>query len=240
MPKLAANSVYIDQWGNGSNYSHLLITVPFMKQILIYADSLSWGIIPLTRKRLPFEARWPGVLENGLRARGKAVRVIEDCLNGRRTIYEDPIKDGRNGLIGLQQRIEVNSPLALVLLMLGTNDFQANHDHNAADAAYGLQQLIENIRSAPIEPGMPIPQIMVIAPPPIQTPQGDISQKFKDADKKSVGLAAAYEALSREQGCYFFDAGTVTASSRVDGVHLDVDQHQTLGLALVNFIAMLV
>lgn len=207
-----------------------------MKQILVYADSLSWGIIPLTRKRLSFEQRWPGVLEIGLRARGKDVRVIEDCLNGRRTIHEDPIKDGRNGLIGLQQRIEINSPLTMVLLMLGTNDFQANHDHSAADAAYGLQKLIESIRSAPVEAGMPIPEIMVIAPPPIQTPQGDIAQKFKDADKKSVGLAGAFESVSREQGCYFFDAGKVTSSSRVDGVHLDADQHQTLGLALVSYV----
>ncbi|MEK9826469.1 MAG: GDSL family lipase, partial [Methylotenera sp.] len=88
----------------------------------------SWGIVPLTRKRLDFEQRWPGVLEIGLRSLGANVRVIEDCLNGRRTMYDDPIKAGRNGLQGLQQRIEVNSPLAMVLIMLGTNDFQANHE----------------------------------------------------------------------------------------------------------------
>jgi len=35
-----------------------------MHQILIYSDSLTWGIIPNTRNRLPFDERWPGVLEN--------------------------------------------------------------------------------------------------------------------------------------------------------------------------------
>ena len=30
-----------------------------MKPILVYADSLTWGIIPDTRLRLPFEERWP-------------------------------------------------------------------------------------------------------------------------------------------------------------------------------------
>ena len=94
-----------------------------MHQILVYADSLTWGIIPDTRRRLPFEARWPGVVEGALLAAGKGVRVIEDCLNGRRTVFEDPYKPGRNGLTGLEQRIEVNSPLDLVILMLGTNDF---------------------------------------------------------------------------------------------------------------------
>jgi lysophospholipase L1-like esterase len=67
---------------------------PIMQQILVYADSLTWGIIPDTRKRLPFDERWPGVLENMLTAGGRRVRVIEDCLNGRRTVWDDPFKLG--------------------------------------------------------------------------------------------------------------------------------------------------
>src|SRR5215467_10011747 len=129
-----------------------------MKQILVYADSLSWGIIPDTRQRLPFEERWPGVLENGLNAAGLRVRIIEDCLNGRRTVWEDPFKPGRNGLQGLAQRVEVNSPLSLVILMLGTNDFQFCHPHNNAwSAAQGVAALVGEIRRAPIEPEMSIP-----------------------------------------------------------------------------------
>lgn len=94
-----------------------------MEQILVYGDSLSWGIIPNTRKRLPFTQRWPGVLETLPIAGGRHIRVIEDCLNGRRTVWEDPFKPGRMGVHGLGQRIEANSPLAAVIVMLGTNDF---------------------------------------------------------------------------------------------------------------------
>jgi len=211
-----------------------------MKQILIYSDSLSWGIIPMSRKRFEFNQRWPGVLENQLRSQGNEVRVIEDCLNGRRTIYEDPIKPGRNGLIGLQQRIEVNSPLAMVVVMLGTNDFQFNHDHNASDAAKGMQELIKAIRSAPIEPGMPVPEILVIAAPPITQPRGDIAAKFSGAEKKCVGLADAYRNLCNDMNCHFFDAGLVTTSSQVDGVHLDLEQHELLGCALSDYVAGIV
>ncbi len=208
-----------------------------MQQILVYADSLSWGIIPMTRRRLDFEKRWPGVLEIELLKSGRSVRVIEDCLNGRRTMYEDPMKPGRNGLIGLAQRIEVNSPLALAILMLGTNDFQFNHDHDASDAARGMTALIEAIRSAPIEPGMPIPEVLVVASPSITQPQGDIAAKFKDSEKKCIGLAAAYRQLCQDAGCYFFDAAKVTTSSLVDGVHLDADQHVLLGKALAQVVA---
>lgn len=211
-----------------------------MKQILIYSDSLSWGIIPMTRKRFEFNQRWPGVMENHLLGLGKSVRVIEDCLNGRRTVYEDAVKPGRNGLIGLAQRIEVNSPLALVIVMLGTNDFQFNHEHDASDAALGMRALIEAIRTAPIEPGMPVPEILVVAAPPIREPKGDIAAKFKDADKKCVGLADAYQQLSDELQCHFFDAGLVTTASNVDGVHLDLEQHALLGRALASHVAGLV
>ncbi len=71
-----------------------------MLNVLVYGDSLSWGIVPGERRRLPFEERWPGVMERGLVAGGLSVRVIENCLNGRRTVWDDPFKPGRNGLQG--------------------------------------------------------------------------------------------------------------------------------------------
>jgi lysophospholipase L1-like esterase len=206
-------------------------------QLLVYADSLTWGIIPDTRRRLPFAARWPGVLERELAAAGLAVRVVEDCLNGRRTVWDDPYKPGRNGLVGLEQRIEANSPLALVVLMLGTNDFQSMHRHDAWHSAEGIAALIRAIRRAPVEPGMPVPAILVVAPPPIRAPKGTIAPKFEGAETISAGLAAAYARVAAELGCHFFEAGTVTTSSRVDGVHLDQGQHLVLGRALAPVVA---
>lgn len=205
-----------------------------MKQILIYGDSLSWGIVPLTRERLPFHQRWPGVFESDLKARGHDVRVIEDCLNGRRTVWEDPYKPGRNGLHGLAQRIEACSPLAWVVLMLGTNDFQSMHPHLAWHAAQGVAALIRTIRTAPIEPGIPHPSILVIAPPPIGTPKGPIAPKFQGGGLKCEGLAEAYRQVCNEMQCAFFNAGDVTASSALDGVHLDAGQHGILGTAIAG------
>jgi lysophospholipase L1-like esterase len=203
-----------------------------MKQILVYSDSLSWGIVPGTRERLPLDQRWPGVMESLLNAEGHRVRVIEDCLNGRRTVWDDPFRPGRNGLQGLAQRIEVNSPLALVVLALGTNDFQAMHTNTAALSAQGIVALVNAIRQAPIEPDMPVPPILVVAPPPIGIPKGPLESKFTGAQQKSVGLAAAFAEVADLLGCPFFDAGSVTPSSPVDGIHLDADQHLVLGKAL--------
>lgn len=158
-----------------------------MQHILVYSDSLSWGIIPTTRKRLPFEQRWPGVMEMSLCSTGQRVRVIEDCLNGQRTVWDDPFKPGRNGLVGLAQRIEIHSPLELVILMLGTNDFQSMHEHNAWHASQGILALVSAIRTAPIEPGMPVPQILVIAPPAIRTRKGRLRPNSRVAKESALG-----------------------------------------------------
>lgn len=211
-----------------------------MKHILVYSDSLSWGIVPLTRQRLPFEQRWPGVMELALEAVGVKARVIEDCLNGRRTVWEDPFKPGRNGLESLAQRIEIHSPLSLVILMLGTNDFQSMHPHNAWHAAQGMATLVSAVRAAPIEPGMPVPPVLVVAPPALTTPQGPIAPKFAGGEHKCVGLAEAYAQVCQALGCHFFDAGSVVTSSKVDGVHLDADQHLVLGQALARIVTSLV
>jgi lysophospholipase L1-like esterase len=206
-----------------------------MLHILVYSDSLTWGIVPETRRRLPFEERWPGVMEGKLTGLGRSVRVIEDCLNGRRTVWEDPFKPGRNGMDGLAQRIEAHSPLALVILMLGTNDFQFCHPYNNAwSAAQGIVTLVNEIRRAPIEPGMPVPPVLVVCPPPFGTPTGAIAEKFYGAETRCGGLSEAYRAVCSTMGCHFFDAGSVTPASRVDGIHLDADQHMVLGAALAE------
>jgi len=211
-----------------------------MKQILVYSDSLTWGIIPNSRQRLTFDKRWPGVMENALLAEDKKVRILEDCLNGRRTAFDDPYKPGRNGLQSIEQRMEIHAPLALLILMLGTNDFQSMHPHNAWHAKQGMAALIKAARNSPIEPGMPIPDILIVTPPAIQTAKANMREKFAGGDEKCIGLANAYKAIADEMHCHFFDAGTVTDSSKVDGVHLDEDQHQALGVALAVQVSKLI
>ena len=177
-------------------------------------------------------------MENALTTRGHSVRVIEDCLNGRRTVWDDPFKPGRNGLQGLAQRIEIHSPLSLVILMLGTNDFQFSHPYNNSwSAAQGIATLVNEIRNAPIEPGMPVPLVLVVSPPAIEAPKGQIAPKFLGAETRCRGLAEAYRETSTTLGCHFFDAGSVTPASRVDGVHLDADQHLILGRALADVVS---
>lgn len=205
-----------------------------MEQILIYSDSLTWGIIPNTRQRLPFDQRWPGVCEHRLLEQGFKVRILENCLNGRRTVWSDPFKAGRDGSEHLAQVIEMHSPLKLVVLMLGTNDFQNTHNNDAWLSAQGMAKLINIVRQAPIEPGMPVPDILVIAPPTMVQPKGPISHKFKQAEQRATGLTEQLSQLCQEQHCHFFATSEVTEASLVDGIHLDAPQHKVLGAAVAQ------
>src|SRR5580698_6772488 len=193
-----------------------------MLNVLVYGDSLSWGIVPGERWRLSFEERWPGVMERGLVSGGLSVRVIENCLNGRRTVWDDPFKPGRNGLQGIEQVMEINSPLDLVVLCLGTNDMQFSYPfNNAWSAGQGVTALVNAMRRAPIEPGMKVPEILIVSPPPAGTPRGTMVEKFAGADVRGRGMAEAYRAVAETLGCGFFDAGSVTTVSEIDGVHLE-------------------
>lgn len=203
-----------------------------MKNILVYGDSMSWGLVPGTRKRLSFDERWPGILENICNQKSVTIRVLENCLNGRRTAWEDPFKPGRNGMQGIQQVVEMNSPLDLIILMLGTNDFQAVHTNTAIQAACGVAALIQAMGMAPIEPGMPVPPVLLVVPPQISQPKGLMADNFGDVQQKCLGLAEKYMDVSRELKTYFYDASQVVCTSEIDGVHLDKTQHRLLGEAL--------
>ena len=168
---------------------------------------------------------------------GTNIRVIENCLNGRRTAWSDPFKDGRDGSIGLAQVIEMHSPLKLVILMLGTNDFQCTHDNNSWLSAQGMAKLINIVRQAPIEPGMPVPEIMIISPPKIIKPKGPIAHKFKDAENRDIALASELREIAEENSVNFFDSATVTEASAVDGIHLDENQHLVLGKAIAEAVS---
>jgi lysophospholipase L1-like esterase len=207
-----------------------------VEQVLIYSDSLTWGIVPNTRERLAFDRRWPGVFESALVDAGRDIRIIENCLNGRRTAWSDPFKPGRDGAQGLAQVIEMHAPLKLLILMLGTNDFQCTHDNSAWLSAQGMAKLVNIARQAPVEPGMPIPGILIVAPPAIAKPRGPIAGKFQGAEERFKGLPDQLARIAAELSTHYFNAGDVTETSKIDGIHLDEPQHLTLGKALADYV----
>ncbi|MGN0772703.1 MAG: GDSL-type esterase/lipase family protein [Candidatus Ventricola sp.] len=117
-----------------------------MRQILCYGDSNTWGLIPGTLDRYPWDTRWTGILQSMLCSRG--VRVIEEGLCGRTTAFEDTDRAGRNGAAMLPVLLESHCPLDGAILMLGTNDCKSAYRLNPEQIARGAEQCVDLFLSA--------------------------------------------------------------------------------------------
>jgi lysophospholipase L1-like esterase len=200
-----------------------------MKTVLAFGDSLTWGTDPATGLRHPPHSRWPDVLEAEL---GGEAKVISEGLGGRTTCYDDHTGPScRNGAKALQVALASHMPLDLVIIMLGTNDLKPVHGGQAETAVSGMRRLAQIVGTFPYKPSAARPRLMIVAPPPcVEGASG------KPAAGRRIGeserLAPLYQTLAQEAGCAFFDAGTVSKASSVDGVHLDADETAKIGRAL--------
>lgn len=202
-----------------------------MKRILCFGDLLSWGLVPGTRQRHGADWRWAKVF-----AQHTGAEVMEEALNGRTTVYDFPGRPYRKGLDTLPMMLEQHAPLDTVMIMLGTNDFFAVPDATAEHALSGLRQLAEVVQSPSVEPGMPIPKLVLIASPMARVvrdspyPFADVSEEI---ETQAARLPAMVKALAEEIGCGFFDASYLLTDD-ADGIHLSQDTTRELGLALAQ------
>ncbi len=206
-----------------------------MKNILCYGDSNTWGCKPIETlgiiERFDPDMRWAGVLRRRL---GEGYQVIEEGLNARTTVHDDPI-DGahKNGKPYLLPCLETHVPLDLVIIMLGTNDLKSRFSLSAFDIASGIKPLLEIITTIAPKNGGIKPQTLVVAPPPLAR-LSLLAEMFDEGSEKSRQLAKHYQAIAALLGSHFLNAGDVITSSDIDGIHFDADQHQLLGEAVAD------
>ena len=199
-----------------------------MKTILCYGDSNTWGYDPATQTRFPRDIRWPGVLRKTL---GEDYLIIEEGLNGRTTVWDDPIELDKNGATYLRPCIQTHKPLDLVIIMLGTNDLKTRFSLNAYDIASGAGVLVDIVKKSKTGINAEAPEILLLAPPSTAPyPNTDI---FVGASEKSSGFSKQYGRVANEKRCHFLDAGEYAESSPLDGIHLEANMHEKLGLAVV-------
>ena len=201
-----------------------------MKTILCYGDSNTWGYDPATQTRFPRDIRWPGVLRSEL---GEGYIVIEEGLNGRTTVWDDPIELDKNGATYLRPCIQTHKPFDLVIIMLGTNDLKTRFSLPTYDIASGAGVLVDIVKKSDTGIGGEAPEVLLIAPPPAVELTG-FAEMFEDAVEKSGGFARHYRRISNEKGCHYLDAGDHVESSPLDGIHLETDMHTRLGKAMAT------
>jgi len=200
------------------------------KEILCFGDSLTWGWDPVTRGRYPFEKRWTGILQREL---GENYHVIEEGLNGRTTIWDDPIEGEKNGKKYLIPCLESHMPLDLVIIMLGTNDLKLRFNVSAFEIAAAADSLVQIVQKSRTGRNHQSPQVLLVSPPPLGK-LTDWEEMMTGGLEKSKKLAKYYEMFAHDHGYHFLDAGKFVVSSDVDGLHWEAGENEKFGKAVAE------
>jgi len=196
-----------------------------MKRILCYGDSNTWGYNPATQERFDKNERWAGQLGRML---GSHYDVIEEGLNGRTTVWDDPIEGYKNGRDYLIPCLESHKPVDLVVILLGTNDLKKRFSLSAYDVAEGAGVLVQIVQKSNAGIMGGAPQVLLMAPPPVGKLTAFV-EMFEGAEAKSQKFAEQYRRVADELECAFFDTSTVIVSSDLDGIHFEQSEHTQLG-----------
>ena len=199
-------------------------------RILCFGDSLTWGWDPETQERYSAGSRWTTILQKNL---GESYWIIEEGLNGRTTIWDDPIEGNKNGRRHLPILLESHRPLDLLIIMLGTNDLKARFQVTALQIAQSAGTLVEIAKRSNAGRGGNSPSVLLISPPPL----GKLAiwqEEFGEGTEKSQNLARYYSYFAQVNQCHFFDAGEVVKTSDIDGIHWEVAANRQFAEALTN------
>jgi lysophospholipase L1-like esterase len=127
-------------------------------------------------------------------------------------------------------------PLDLVIIMLGTNDVKPHLGRAAPRIALGAKRLLDCVRTLDGGVGTvyPNPKALLVCPPPLGTLSEFFADMFAGGHAKNTMMPAGYEAVARNAGVEFLDAGRHVATDGVDGVHFSAATQRKLGLAIAE------
>ncbi len=195
-----------------------------MESILAYGDSNTWGLIPGSGspQRYPYDIRWTGLLHRKF----DQVRVLEEGLCGRTTIFEDSLRPGRNGHNSLEAVLESQYPVDIVILMLGTNDCKSIYGATPYVIGKGIEKCLDVL-----EKYLSIDRILLISPinlgDNVWRPEKD--PEFDERSiKTSKELKRIYKNIAERRGISFLAASDYATADEKDDEHLNEEGHRIL------------
>ena len=195
-----------------------------VKRIVCFGDSNTYGFAAGIGGRFDDGARWSGILKKSLAK--KNIEVIEEGMNGRTTVFDDPTEEGRNGSDALGHILKKYGRIDMIIIMLGTNDCKVKFGADAKAIAQGMDVLISMIKLFDTNIN-----VLLISPAEINegVRTGWFAENFDDTSiEKSKRLADEYRELARRRGCVFLNASDHVKTDSFDGIHLNKDAHKEL------------
>lgn len=206
-----------------------------MKNILCFGDSNTWGYTPGTAVRYDIHTRYTGVMQDVL---GPDYRILEDGSNARTTVYEDLWTPWRLGSVALPIALVAQKPVDLLIIHLGTNDMKFVDAYMASKGAETLINIAKSVHdrkeSSEVFTNGNM-KILLVSPIEMDPCVADDEfSTLRNGAAESRKFAKYYRHVAEQKGVYFFDAASVAAPSKVDGIHMEPEDHRALGEALAQ------
>lgn len=208
--------------------------------VVCFGDSLTWGFNPIDRSRYGHDVRWTRLLQREL---GPDFYIVEEGLNSRTTVFEDPVMGDKNGLAHLATVLQSHKPIDVLIIMLGTNNLKRRFNMSAAEISLSMERLIDLARVSNAGPEGAAPKVLLMAPPPANDFFGtDFEDQFLGETTREISrrLAPLYEKVAADYGIAFFDTGSVVETSKVDAIHLDPESQPVLAKAIADQVRRLI
>ncbi len=197
-----------------------------MRRVLCFGDSNTYGYSPVDGQRYGDDINWPGVLDRLL---GDKFEVINEGKNGRTVAFDDPYKEGCNGMNDIESCIEDHEPVDLVIIMLGTNDLKVYFDASPQVIAENLRDMCKIVQKK-------TDAKIILASPALLGDQIEFSPLHLEFGRTQVDysfeLAPYFERVAKEVGAEFIDLAMVAMSSDVDCLHLMPEEHAKVAQAM--------
>lgn len=198
------------------------------KTIMCFGDSNTYGESPEGFGRYPRDERWTGILQERL---GNGYHIIEEGLNGRTSVWEDPVEGDKCGIHHLPACVASHTPLDLLIIMLGSNDFKQRFHATPADIAFGLERLVKTAQTIDNYTARQPFRILLVSPAHLR-PQTFLGPVFADRSQDSQALAPLVQAAAQRCGVSFLDIARYAEASQLDGLHFDRENHRKVAAAM--------
>lgn len=198
-------------------------------KILCIGDSNTWGYIPGSGGGR-FNNRWTKVLESIL----VDDTILEEGLNGRTIVMDDPGFPERNGIKYLPSILEKNKEVDIVIIMLGTNELKVRFNLSSRQIGENMKEFLDEIYGYYRENDLKLPKLLLVSPIEVSKEVFNIEKVFVDFNEVSYNVAKQFKGVYSEisklyTNCHFLAASDYISPSKVDCIHIEEEEHRILG-----------
>ena len=203
------------------------------KTVLLYGDSIFWGLNGTTRARHEKADRINSVIQAEL---GNEVEIISEGHRGRTLFGENGFFPQRDGLAQFGPIFASHLPIDVVVIMLGVNDLNTKTDHSPEELGAALKDYEAEAKIWCDFMQYTLPKFVIISPLDILEETFTDFQReiFEGAAAKIDTVAKTLQQSATERGWSYLDPRSVARPINSDGIHLDVSESRKLALAMTR------